>query len=505
MDEAQELKFKNFCLDVEDELNKVFCNMETHILVTDNKNNKQEVAKKLIEKINKHPAYNSALQILKAWLANTDNTGFLGFSEAQENVLLGFRTRSKIINLFAIDITQFQDIHDAKQQIYFMIYIFIETYEGHLKLKVNNEGNVFYSPKEELEVARTNLSADIFISLYLLANNENAGVNHLAQIRANKTLTPQSHLKPELFPFLISLDVIDYSFKNKFSSFFQLADTNTLLSYYQLAREISDCFEPENLYTWYNFAEKAQVMAWLGFEQEQILGAATNTSTNPFIKAIGNLLAKTLKITASTKEKIPFGYNPFSSHEINKIEHERYIDENFEMALIHSIEADSHLPLLRLANIQNKALAKGKFLGWCANALHAAANAFVSAQQRGVPVAQYTRLEFQSARKLIDWEILRQSNEVIIESLRLGAEHTISDLIEWAKKIPEARFMHESLIITAERDTEALKDFVLQSSPVEEKKQTKSSVLPATKLEKTKLINSLMDAPAILEFDENRD
>ena len=189
----------------------------------------------------------------------------------------------------------------------------------------------------------------------------------------------------------------------------------------------------------------AQTMAWSGYSPSDILGAAVNTSPNAYIKAIGQLAAELTHMAPTEAEHLPNGYNPFLPDEINKITHARSTEEAFEMIMFHVVESESHLPLMRVANNQNEALQKGKILGWCAGALHASAKAFLGAKDRGIPPIQAARLEFQSAYQHMDWGIIQNLAVHITNLQRQGKSPSLTDILRWAQKNPDASFLADSI------------------------------------------------------------
>ena len=82
-------------------------------------------------------------------------------------------------------------------------------------------------------------------------------------------------------------------------------------------------------------------MAWSGYKPSQILGSAINNSSNPFLKSTAHMVGEILNIEPDSAENLPGGYNPLPSRK-SIFEHERSVEETFEMVLIHAMEADSH-------------------------------------------------------------------------------------------------------------------------------------------------------------------
>lgn len=442
------INLKNACTNISENIRTVFPTLNLHFLIS-TPDKKQDAVSVILGKINGHPAFNEAFQVLKAWASsNAGGTSFLGLSEGQESIAFSFKTRPRTLAFISVDVSLYKELYHAIQAIHFQMSIFLETYANHLKNPMTINGNVFFHRTTQLAVSRLNLKSDIYSILQLLREGQYDAPILLAQQRSLETLTPQVNFNPEEYPLPIALDVIKYTIEKQISSTVTTRSPSPLLAQYQLADQIADCFDNDNLQSWAQFSNACQTMAWSGFTPSQILGAAINTSTNPFLKSIGHLLAELTNLSATEESHLPTGYNPFLAEEINKIRHERSCEETFEMIMYHVMEADSHLPLLRVANNQNEALLKGKISGWCANALHAAAKAYMGAKDRGIPPLQAARLEFLSAHSQSNWNLLMQIGQYVVDMRRQDTPAQISDLLKWVSQQPDSRHMSDSINIT---------------------------------------------------------
>lgn len=442
------INLKNTCANISDNIRTLFPSLNLHFLIF-SPDKKQDAVAQVLGKLNGHPAFNEAYQVLKAWSSTpTNGTSFLGLSEGQESIVFSFKTRPKTLAFISVDISLYKELYHAIQAIHFQMSLFIDTYAGHLKKPMTMNGNLFLHRTTQIASCRLNLKSDIYSILQLLREGQYDAPILLAQQRSLETLTPQANFNPEEYAFPIALDVINYTVEKQISSSVTTRSPSPLLSQYQLAEQITDCFDNDNLQSWIQFSNACQIMAWSGFTPSQILGAAINTSTNPFIKAIGHMLAELTNLAQTEESHLPAGYNPFLAEEINKIRHERSCEETFEMIMFHVMEADSHLPLLRVANNQNEALLKGKISGWCANALHAAAKAYIGAKDRGIPPVQAARLEFQSAHLQSNWALLLNIGQHIIHMNRQDTPINLSDLLKWVQQYAESKHMSDSLNIT---------------------------------------------------------
>ncbi len=483
------INLKSTCANISDNIRAIFPSLNLHFLIAPS-GQKQDAISNVLGKLNGHPAFNEAFQVLKAWgSSDNEETSFLGLSEGQENIVFSFKTRPKTLAFIAVNASLYKELYQAIQAIHFQMSIFLDTYADHLKKPMDINGNVFFHKTTQLAACRINLKSDIYSILQLLREGQYDSPITLARQRSLDTLTPQSHYNPEEFAFPIALDVIQYTVEKQISSTVTTRSPSPLLSQYQLAGQIADCFDNDNLQSWIQFTNSCQTMAWSGFTPSQILGAAINTSTNPFIKALGHMLAELTNLAPTEESHLPLGYNPFLAEEINKIRHDRTCEETFEMIMYHVMEADSHLPLLRVANNQNEALLKGKISGWCANALHASAKAYMGAKDRGIPPIQAARLEFQSAHSQSNWKLLMQVGQYVINMSRQDAPPNLNDLFKWLSQQPDSKHMSTSLNITI-MDPQYTGSFDTAS-------QTQQPIanIPLKKVEQDKFLSSIESAP----------
>jgi len=436
------------CANISANIHMLFPDLNLYFLISD-KTKRQDEASSMLSKTSDHPASNNSFKLIKPWITSQDKSSFLGLSYGRESIVFSFQTRLKVLSFIAIDTSYFSDYSEGMKDIYFQMSFFLETYSNLIKRPLLKEGIFFQQTPSEIAASRLNLKSDIFAVLQITKDGQYDSALRLARKYALLTLTAQSRFAPEQFPFPIAYDVVNYTLEKQINSTYVKNNSSPIILQYQLAEKITSCFEQKDIQSWSSFAYSSQIMAWSGFTPSQILGAAVHTSDSPFIKAIGHMVSEMTNIAPVEESHLPFGYNPFIAKEINEIRHTRAVEDNFEMILIHASEADSHLPLLRVANNQNEALLKGKSLGWCAHALHAASKAFIGAKERDIPAIQAARLEFQSVHLQSNWTVLRQVSHYVIEQQRNNNKFSMIDLAEWISQFPEAKFILDSLQITA--------------------------------------------------------
>ena len=345
----------------------------------------------------------------------------------------------------SVNINQYDNEEELLFNIHNMTAQFLETVHVYTQNPPDEQNSHILQPRRNnISVARMNMKTDAYSVLQMSHHGFPEALSSLAKKRSLNALTPQAN-HPEEYPFPIAMDLANYALK-KFDAMDK--KNSPVNAAYTLARQVSGSFEAENLETWINFVKAAQTMAWGGYRPPQILDAATEGSSNPFIKAMGHMLAEITGITPDPQENIIGGYNPFIQNELNVIEHQRSIEETFEMVLIHAMEADSHLPMIHVANNQNEGLLKGRFSGWCAHSLQSAAQAYKTANQRGMPRDQAARLEFQSAKQQTDWENLTELGGFVTDRHRNGEMVTLTEISKWCEDNPQYKSIMESINMT---------------------------------------------------------
>lgn len=448
MDSAYLSDIEKYCANISGNIRTTFPYLELHFLIHQRGERSDQITK-LLPLLKGHPAFDKAASILKFRTAGKEGTSFLGIAEGfEEASFFSLKRDKKSLAFIAIELSQYTSVEDAHLDIYACIAHMFEVLSFIESSQYKTETGFLLPKKSQIATSRSNLRADIYSILQLSREGIYDAPQKLAKRRSIETLTPQSSIRPEDYPFPLCLDVTQYAIENHIVSSSIINGTSQMVSLYQLANQISSCFESDNLYTWTQFANNSQTMAWSGFTASQILGAAVNTSTNPFIKSLGHMMAELTNLSPVDEEHLPHGYNPFLADEISQIRHERLVEETFEMIMIHTVEAESHLPLIRVANNQNEGLLKGKISGWCASALHAAAKAYAGAKERGIPPVQAARLEFQSAQNQSNWKSLLQIAQQSITTWRKGDAVTMGELIKWCKQMPDAKFILDSLSLT---------------------------------------------------------
>ncbi|OIN87556.1 MAG: hypothetical protein AUJ12_02190 [Alphaproteobacteria bacterium CG1_02_46_17] len=436
-------KTQKFCDRYSEELNRIFPNTTLHYILHYRGQKPEQIAK-LLPNLHNHPAYDEAVSLLKFRSPGHDNSAFLGMVIGFKKSMLGLKKSPECLAFVSINLNQ----HDKEEDLHFAIHAltahFLETVDFYTRKHAGTQSNQILQPKRNnISTCRLNLKSDVYSVLQMTYEGYDNAVENLARKRAHNAVTPQTG-HPEEFPYPISLDVTKFAI----DKFISAPKKSAINSAYTLARHVAASFDLENIETWINFVNPAQTMAWSGYKPSQILSAALNASSNPFLKSTAHMMGEILDIEPAPLESLPSGYNPFALPEVNYIQHERSVEETFEMVLIHAMEADSHLPLIHVANNQNEGLLKGRFSGWCAHALQSAATAYTTASMRGMPSGQAARLEFQSAKQQTGWKELNHIGSFVTDSHKNGKAVTLSGISEWCEHNPQYKAIMESINMT---------------------------------------------------------
>lgn len=440
-------KAKNFTKDLEKQVGALWPDV-TFCTIVHRRGQRNDAAEAAFAKLDGHPALESVRQLWRGRSAGAEHSSFLGLALGRTKGFMGFGRRDELVSLMTINIDQYANTSDALFDLYHLTgqaVELIEHYKG-----VQNHSSLKEGPlrakRNQLGESRANLRADIFSALMMSTLGAKDAPTKLARKRGIEALTASALHSPEHFPYPLATETTQYAVERFLG---RDGGERSLQSAHKLALNVTRTFDENNIRTWWDFTNPSQAMAWTGTPMERILGAAVHTCPDPFIKATGYLVSEIVSIPAASGGTLGgLGYNPFVSVEINRLNHERQIEETFEMVLAHGIETESSMPLLRFANQQNEGLTSGKVMGWCAQALQSSAKAFDHARARGLPAERAARLEFQGTNGQADWATLHRLNEYVTNERRNGYAVTLSSISEYAQSDQSFKPFYESVNTT---------------------------------------------------------
>ncbi len=376
-----------------------------------------------------HPAGNAARTILRKHTTN-DQSSFLGLAITTKSKMMGFKKTDHLLGLFNVNINEFENLDEARAQIYHLAWHAIDLYEIRQQPQYRNKfkKGPMIPKRSPMNAAKAFLQADVFAISLSALRKENDLLNLLSSRRAHSSLEAKSNFKPEDFPSTIAMDICKLAIDDLTSKNIQKED------HIQRARKLSidvgHTFDEENIRQWWNFTIPAQDMAWRGFSKEQILGAAIHTSSDPFVRSIGFLIQGVTHVEPVAADTLKQGYNAFIDPEILASLHKEMVDTIFEDAIIKGLEESSNRPFLNAANSLNEALTEGHILGWCSNALQDAAHAFERALLNGAPPDQAARMQFEGNKSHPKWETLKEIGKDIVDQKRQGFAITMGHIAE---------------------------------------------------------------------------
>lgn len=440
-------KARVFAQDLSNQVHAIWPDV-TFCTIVHRRGQRSDEAEVAFSKIDNHPAFDAVRQLWRGRGTGTENSAFLGLALGRSKGIFGLGQKDALVSIITFNVDQYEKQTDALFDLYHLTGQAVELIEFYKNS--SRSGNMRQGPlrakRNQLGESRANLRADIFSAMMMATQGLKDAPNDLAKKRGIEALTASALHMPEYFPYPLATETTQYAVERFLS---RDGGERSLKSAHRLALNVTKTFDENNIKTWWDFTNPCQAMAWTGTTMDQILGAAVHTCPDPFIKATGYLVSEITHIPPSTGGSLGnLGYNPFVSVEINRLNHERTVEDTFEMALAHGIEADSSVPLTRFANMQNEALSSGKILGWCANALQSSARAFDHAKQRGLPAERAARLEFQGTKGQTDWSTLSKINEHVTTERRNGYAVTLSDLAEHCEKDPDLKPLLESVVMT---------------------------------------------------------
>lgn len=182
------------------------------------------------------------------------------------------------------------------------------------------EDNIYTIHLKDEQLAYNNLLGDAFAAILISLNENKDAILELGRRRAEMTLKTAPGYYPEAFPFPLIAESADLFFKelNKYNP-----PERKKINYAQhMAMDIGETFDLSTVAQWTAFARPAQDLAHLNVDKETNLSFALFTSEDPYARASAYALADLLNLEISIVDK-PNIYNPYTSHENNRAQHER--------------------------------------------------------------------------------------------------------------------------------------------------------------------------------------
>lgn len=385
-----------------------------------------------------HPAFESAQIIIKKNL-DQEHTSFLGLAIASRPLLFGLIRRNSFLALININADSYKNLNDARHDINHLAWHAIDLMQlrDNPKYKNKFKNGPMIPKRSPYNLSKANIKADTFAATMCGLQKNKEAIKQLSKRRAMDVLTAHSEKRAEEYPFVVAMEPSEFAFEELVQN--GTPKSKSLIESQKIADEVAMIVDESGIgiEQWWSFARPAQDMAWRGYPAEDILGAALNTSEDPYIRAIGYLIADVTGIEPKSAVDLMNSYNAFANIEQNARLHRDLVDSVFEELVLASLKEDSSEIMILTANQQNENLTHGNILGWCGSALQAAANAFEKAKILGKEPDQAARIEFEGNKELTTWDAIQNLGERIIERKRLGYVITLGHIADLCEEIDD--------------------------------------------------------------------
>ncbi len=412
-------------------------------------NERSEIFPKEITKIKNNPTSTHIVKYIK----NNDNYNilnkniscFCATSRSRDKGIFSFLRKYNYFSLCFINYDHFCDEKQLKNHLLNISWHAINSYK---KLKRSNTRNdkiiTSYNDKNDIELYRNNLNADIFSATLQYLQGNKDSIKLLANQRITETLTPKIGAFAENFPFPICLDTLDFLFESYVDQYKN--SKNHISSALKIAQEISDKIEDQSIKQWHNFAISAQEMAWADNSPETILSAAIYASENTYIQSISYMIMDKMNIKVDYINPLQ-DYNPFANNIENQRLHKRQCHQLIDKLIPKIKNKDDYKIFIEIAKKQNYSLINDHPIGWCASSLIYVAN-IISMSDINDNLITKIKVEFKNHLKLIKWENLIKFSKIKINHQRNGNISNIQDIIEMIKDDNELKYIYQALIYT---------------------------------------------------------
>ncbi|HIF26010.1 MAG TPA: hypothetical protein EYG18_08910 [Micavibrio sp.] len=446
MEAQTELKLDNvqkFCREIAQEMQTYQKNLTIHFVIHHD-GQRLDALSMAAQDILGHPAAETAMQFLQK-PGRSELSTLLGTAVARENILLGLTTRDHFLALCALNIDHFASMSEARLHAYHLAWHVLDIIDYHRKDVDDSfhDNEVIFRERSAIDACYANLQADIFATSMCRFQKEAKAPQVMARLRGGAALERRTLQTPEHFPFAMCIDTVDALFeKVPFDRTPKKLRVNKAL---RMARQISLAYDIESLKQWATFCEPAQDMAWRGMSKERIISTALNTSSNTYVRAIGFTLKELLDIEPTPIEKIHDTYSPFADDLVNQKLHNKIVETICQDVIAQGVSQNSAMPMLKKANEQNTELTFGRTLGWCANALQAAAKAFDIAKKNNTDAYSAARQEFIGQKQQVSWESIDDIGRNVMMKQRSGKTVTLSDIRNLTEGVKGMEKLHASI------------------------------------------------------------
>ncbi|GJL85244.1 MAG: hypothetical protein DHS20C02_10190 [Micavibrio sp.] len=379
-----------------------------------------------------HPAGEIAFPIFQKH-KQSNRTEFLGLAIGHQKKKLSLKKHPFFLGLYFVNASDYETMEEAREHIYHLAWHAIELLDHY---KAENKSyeltdSIITPLRNPVSLSKSNMAADVFAAVTLQLQGNNDMIGSLAYKRAHSTLSPTPYYKAEQYPYIIAIETTQQIFdelKENFNAKIRVSGHAI-----KVAREVYETYNDQPIKQWWSFCIRAQEMAWMGRNPKEILTAALYASEDPYTRSIAYLIAEALNIDLQTLSAVSF-YNPFTDQEANERLHNKTCEESFQAALSQAMTTNSYYAFIQEAHAQNRKLAEGYPIGWCAHAILKAAAAHKNADPESPETRDLITKIFQEAQKEIPWKIMKQVNRQLMKKRRQGYQINTEKLEQMSSK-----------------------------------------------------------------------
>lgn len=331
--------------------------------------------------------------------------------------LLPFLSPEQILAPILLNMDEFDDVAEVQHRVYHQFWHALNVLEEFRSARKSSETpdyvqeNYILRPKyHKFKETRSNLVADIF-GAFMTEFEQNSGfINKLAVLRAQSATQKIPGYLVEKYPYAPVAEACQLVFED-LKPVFQ--DAGQLLPVaFKMAGEVANTYGDEIIQQWRDFCLPAQEMVWLDYKTEAVLGNAVFTAEDPYVRTGAYLVCELLGHTAMpvTERNL---YNPYAGGDKNRSVHLRACEEAFHRVLSRAASMNDPSAFIEEVKRQNKILAQGNPVGWCAQAIIESSVVFEQCLQTELTIEDVSNA-FQKSLQRIEWDdILKVSRTII--------------------------------------------------------------------------------------------
>ncbi len=439
-------KTKKECGFIADQVNIIFPDL-TLTFIPYHTGQRKEAIALLEDEILEHSAGKYTLELLEQEQKD-ENSHFVGMAASVKKGFLSIKTEYEFQATITLSIDKYKNLEQMTADVYHNIWHAIET--RRMKLKENSgkakKDGIVRIRNTPILTSKSNIKADIFSATMMQSTGDEKSYEIFGQKRALEALKAIPDIQPELQPYLIAMETAKMTYESLPEDTKRFGNpVNTAI---EMADDIGNMYDSEQIKQWWKYTTAAQEMAWRGVEKSVILNASINTGHNPHVKSIGMIISDITGIVPSDITISDNVHNSFLSIKENEEKHIKQIYETFDKVIKNGLNEKSAKPFYNEANSQNDRLTQGRIMGWCADALQKSAIAFEKAIETGSQPVQAAREVFDKHVDKTKWETLNKLSKMVIKERRIGYIITLEALTSMCHGYPELSLLMDSIQVT---------------------------------------------------------